>query len=115
MINPKIKEAIAAVTQKQKVLRSIYVQFLAVNSVAFVFAVVYALLIDPSFEVVGVLLVIALFVQAALATFIVDLLYKINGEELNKNAMAEYKRFYKNVFINAVVKSIDGKFNYEPA
>jgi len=57
----------------------------------------------------------SLFVQAALATFIADLLYKINGEELNKNARADYKRFYKNVFINAVVKSIDGKFNYEPA
>ncbi len=75
----------------------------------------YLLLIDPSLEVVGILLVIALFVQAALATFIADILYKINGEELNKNAMAEYKRFYKNVFINAVIKSIDGKFNYEPA
>nr|WP_314563484.1 hypothetical protein [uncultured Campylobacter sp.] len=53
MRNPKIKEAIAAVTQKQKALRSIYVQFLIANSVAFVFAGVYALLIDPSFEVVG--------------------------------------------------------------
>ena len=114
MRNQKIKEAIAAVTQKQKALRSIYVQFLAVNSVAFVFAGVYALLIDPSFEVVGVLLVIALFIQAVLATFIADLLYKINGEELNKNARADYRRFYKNVFINAVIKSIDGKFNHEP-
>lgn len=54
MRNQKIEEAIAAVTQKQKALRSIYVQFLTVNSVAFVFAGVYALLIDPSFEVVGV-------------------------------------------------------------
>ncbi len=44
MRNQKIKEAIAAVTQKQKALRSIYVQFLTVNSVAFVFAGVYALL-----------------------------------------------------------------------
>lgn len=92
MRNPKIEEAIAAVTQKQKALRSIYVQFLIANSVAFVFAGVYALLINPSFEVVGVLLVIALFVQAALATFIADILYKINGEKLNKNARGDYKR-----------------------
>lgn len=88
---------------------------MTVNSVAFVFAGVYALLIDPSFEVVGVLLVMALFVQAALATFIADILYKINGEKLNKNARGDCKRFYKNVFINAVIKSIDGKFNYKPA
>ena len=102
MRNPKIEEAIVAVTQKQNECKKIvkkYATFMTITT--FVAPILIFIIMERRFEI--------FFLSfAVIPIYVTPRIPKV------EETLEEYRSFYKNVFVSTVVADIDSNFTYEP-